>query len=99
MSKKNEEIKTWIIGIGGSEMDDVITYTVKGTEHQVKKHLASLVREDAKESDWFEGGDTRIKDISYRNSCSPDDGFYAVCMFGDHHNDYTAIPLKEPMIL
>ena len=94
-----KQVKTWIIGIGGSEMDDVETYRVTGTVRDVKKHLAGLVR-SAKDGDpdGFEYGDTsmsKVKTPFYGDQ----DRLYASAVFSCHHIDYTATPEKEPIVL
>lgn len=92
------EKKTWIIGKSGSEYDDVETFLVTGTEYQVKRLLASFVKEDALEDD-FDYGDIKIADVQHRNQKDSNDGFYAGSVFYDRHNDYTAIPVAEPLEL
>jgi hypothetical protein len=84
--------KLWIIGKSGSEWDDVITYIVEGTDYQVKSLLASFCKDDSTEDD-FDYGDTKISDVRMKG----DHGYYAGSTFYDHHNDYTATPLMEPI--
>ena len=84
--------QNWIIGMSGSEWDDVVTERVYGNKHQVKKYLASLVREGKEANiDCFEYGDTTIKDIKERI----DGVLYAGSTFSYYHNDYTATPEME----
>lgn len=88
--------QNWIIGMSGSEWDDVVTYRVFGSKNDVKKHLAALVRESKNENpDCFEYGDTSIKSITERN----DGSLYAGATFSSYHNDYTATPEMEVKIL
>ncbi len=84
--------KLWIIGKSGSEWDDVVTYIVEGTDYQVRSLLASFCKDDSTEDD-FDYGDTKISDVHLKD----DHGYYAGSTFYDHHNDYTATPLMEPI--
>ena len=78
----------WIIGIGGTEIDDVETYIVHGTQHAVKKHLLNLVR-DARNEDpnrWDYG----ITNINGIDVSSFGDHLYAYAVFSNYHIDYSA---------
>ena len=89
MAKSNK--KRWIVGISGSEMDDVVTHLVEATDYQIRSLLAKFCKEDAKNDD-FEYGDTRIDEVKKRDF---GEGYYAGSTFSDHHNDYTAIPVTK----
>ena len=87
--KKEEKPSTWIIGMSGSDADDVITYRVVGTKKQVKKHLINCIKDDRDEDrDNFEYGTTAMKDLETRY----DGSIYGYTCFSDHHNDFTATP-------
>lgn len=87
--------KTWIIGISGSEMDDVVTYRVTGTEAAVKEHLAGLVKYDETENpEHFDYGDTKVSDVKELQKGKK---FYAGATFSSYHNDYTATLEMDPL--
>ncbi len=81
--------QNWIIGIGGSNADDVIVYRVFGSKNEVKKHLLSLVKEDKKnDKEIWDFGTSSLKEIDERT----DGSFYAFGCYSDYHIDYTASP-------
>lgn len=86
--------QNWIIGIGGSDIDDVVTYRVFGTKTQVKKELVRLVKEEKRnnDADDWEHGTTKIADIE---EVSPDH-LYTYACFRDFHVDFSAEAEKEP---
>ena len=92
---KKAQKKLWIIGKSGSEWDDVVTYIVEGTDYQVRSLLASFCKDDSTEDD-FDYGDTKISDVRMKG-VQVGSGYYAGSTFYDHHNDYTATPLMEPI--
>ena len=87
----------WIIGISGSHMDNVFTYRVEGNEEQVRKHLFELVEEDRESETYstWERGTESIDDVVPIG----DNRLYAFGRWDDYHNDYTATPQEEIMIL
>ncbi len=87
--------KIWIIGMSGSEWDDVVTYRVCGTKNEVKKHLAKLVRDAKKENpNSFDYGDTTMKSVQERGN-----KLYAGATYSSFHEDYTATPEEKPVKL
>ena len=83
---------TWIIGIGGSDMDDVKTYLVSGTEEQVKQHLVNLILEDRKtieteSGESFEYGSESIEEI---DTFGGHTHFYGSAVYSESHRDYSA---------
>ncbi len=91
--------QNWIIGISGSDADDVFVYRVFGTKAQVKKCLVNEVKGDKQEceedgyDDW-EHGTTSTGSVEER----PNGTLYAYGCWNNHHNDYTAtpeMPVKE----
>lgn len=93
---EKENSTTWLIGVSGSYMDDVLTERVFGTKEQVKEYLLSHAKKDILEhekeeiSDW-EFGATELSDIEER----PDGTLYIYECWDDRHNDYTATPEME----
>ena len=87
--------QTWIIGLSGSEWDDVVTYRVTGTKAQVKRHLAGIVKQDKKESSTFDYGDDTVKKVREM----ADGRLYAGTTYNQCHADYTATPEMEPVTL
>lgn len=85
----------WLIGIGGSDLDDVITYRVTGDKEQVKRHLRELVKEAVDEDrENLDYADT-LKTIK----ADSNGVFHAGACFSDYHRDYTATPEMEPIVL
>lgn len=92
--------QNWIIGISGSDADDVITYRVYGTKAQVKKCLVDEVKSDKEECeteeyDRWDFGTESSKEVQEL----PSGKLYAFGCWSDHHNDYTATPEMEVKIL
>ncbi|MBQ6416372.1 MAG: hypothetical protein IJJ65_09005, partial [Butyrivibrio sp.] len=83
----------WIVGISGSDMDDVIVKVITGTTDAVKRHLlmeVQNIRADG-EDDWWDSGTEKVEDIKVR-----DDGkLYACACFSDCHFDLTATPMSN----
>ncbi len=99
IEKSESDVKTWIIGIGGSDEDSVVTYRVIATKEKVKEHLLSLVEKDMDaDSDSFEHGTKSTSEIVWQNNgvakC-----LYAYSCFDSYHKDYTATPEEEPEVL
>jgi hypothetical protein len=92
-------MKNWVIGISGSEMDNVFVERVYGTEEQVKKYLLELVKKDRKaDKETWDFGTTSI-DGENGIDKRYDGSFYAYGCYWNHHNDYTATPEMEVKIL
>ena len=82
----------WIIGISGSDMNNVMTQIVTGTTDQVRRFLLDCVfcDRDGDEDNWDSGCDC-LDDITYN-----DDGtLYAFGVYKDCHMDYTARPVSS----
>lgn len=83
----------WIVGISGSDMDDVIVKVVTGTTDAVKRHLlmeVQNIRADGEYDDWDSGAET-VDDINVH-----DDGkLYTCACFRDCHFDLTATPMSN----
>ena len=92
-------LKDWIIGVSGSDMDDVVVYKFTGTVDDAKNKLVDLVYDERKERqnddfyDWDFGTES-VKDISV----SPRGKLYAFGCYRDYHTDYTATPLDLVMM-
>lgn len=80
----------WIIGISGSELNDVVTEIVHGTTDEVKNYLVTCVQSDRDgDRDEWDSGTEKTSEVSYN-----DDGtLYAFGNYKDYHMDYTARPL------
>lgn len=90
-----EEVKTYIVGIGGSDMDTIDTYRVVGTEEQIRKHLAKVCVEIGSEEN-DAAGTFKPEDIIYNGelySIKIAEGCFAGYVnFNDSHVDITARP-------
>lgn len=92
--------KDWVIGISGTELDSISLFILKNkTAQEVKKYLASLVR-DAKKEDkekygesTFETGTTSAKDIEGTNRLE------AYACFTNYHINWTAQPIDKITII
>ncbi|MBQ7428400.1 hypothetical protein [Butyrivibrio sp.] len=83
----------WIVGISGSDMDDVIVKVITGTTNTVKRHLlteAQNIRADRKNDHWGSGAET-VDDINVHG----DGKLYACACFRDCHFDLTATPMSN----
>ena len=89
MAKIKQESKKWIIGLSGSEWDDVVVYSFEGTKSQAKRVLTNLVKNDKKECSNYDYGTEKISEIEEDNSGI----LRAGSTFSDCHNDYTATPM------
>lgn len=82
----------WIVGISGSDMDDVELKVVHGTTYQLKKQLISEIQNiiaDSDPDDWDSGTEEADEIVVH------DDGkLYAYICFKDCHFDLTAIPIS-----
>lgn len=94
----DSQAPVWIIGIGGSDNDDVKTYLVSGTVEQIKSHLIDVIlsdRSDA-ESDSYEYGTENVKELASFNN---DKKFYGYAVYSNSHVDYTATLATQPVNL
>lgn len=77
---------TWILGIGGSEVDDVVTELLRGTLKQALKYMLKAVKNDrGNDPDKWENGAETLDDIHETRK-----GHY--CASGnyyDYHIDYS----------
>jgi hypothetical protein len=89
----------WIIGIGGSDCDDVITERVSGTKRQVKKYLKDLVASDRdNDSEGWDYGTTAIDGESGVEERT-NGILYAFGEYDNYHIDYTATPEMDVKVL
>jgi hypothetical protein len=85
----------YIIGISGSEMNNVRTYRISGTEDAVKHHIMNEVNNLRYEDEGcYDYGTESIDEIETRGNV-----LYAYIVFSDAHYDITATPDSEPLIL
>lgn len=86
----------WIFGIGGSEVDDVVTRLIKGTKKQAFRYMMSRVKDDKEnEKESWDSGTTSVKSIETVRS----DHYYAYNTFFDHHIDYSLQRVDGPLDL
>ena len=80
--------RTYILGIANTDSNGVHMEKFIGTEQEVKKHLASIIREDknADKSSWDMG--SKLKDLTV----DPNGAIQGYNIYHDYHIDYTAIP-------
>lgn len=83
--------RTWIIGIGGSDVDGVVFGQFFGTEAQVKKKLVELIRADKKE----DKGSWDFGTESQKELQTDERGIYGYNCFSNYHIDYQAKPLGD----
>lgn len=83
--KKDEKIN-WIFGLSGSEWDDVVVCSFKGTKQEAKKMLEKLIKDDKKEDSF---------DYAYDIKELPDGRLYTGSTFRSCHTDYTATPVSS----
>ena len=89
---ENTEKQIWIIGIGGSNADDVEVQRVYGTKEQIKQHLLALVQNEKDSwSETWEYGTETIDGIEERTP----EHLYAYACFSDFHTDFSA-SLEQP---
>lgn len=82
------EKKIWLVGIGGSNADDVNIMRVSATEQEVKNLLIDLIYEDRFCSpDKWDYGTENVEGL-----CFKDGKFYGFGCYQDFHIDYVAIP-------
>jgi len=81
----------WIIGIGGTEEDDVSMYKLTGTRYQAKREIMRIIRRDREnDKESYNYGTENIKEIEERG----DGSLYGYNCFSDYHIDYAARPLN-----
>jgi hypothetical protein len=91
--KLNGDDKIWLIGISGTDMDDVMIHKFRGTLEEVKQHLVSLVRRDRfRHNDIWEHGTLITEDIRVIENTNR---LYAYGSYSSFHNDYTAMLEEE----
>ena len=85
------EKKTWIIGIGGTEIDGVILKKFVGTEAGVKTKLMKLIREDRNaDREIWDYGTERKSELTM----CPDGSIGGYNCFASYHIDYSAKPIE-----
>ncbi len=84
----------WLVGISGSELNDVICSIVTGTTEQVKRYLVNCVQSDrydnGVDSDTYKSGTENTSEVEVRN----DGSLHANAMYRNYHMDYTAKPMS-----
>ena len=89
------EIKEWMLGIGGSEVNNVVMYRFSGTTEQAKKLLFEIIQEDVEndKENYIEGtesideiGEDKDGALSGYNSFESCDSEY--------HIDYRMVPIN-----
>lgn len=88
---------TWIVAIGNSEVDNVITEIIKGNKSQAKTYLADLAKEDrdmGDEAQW-DAGTENPSEVEERE----DGSLYANGMYRNYHIDYIARPMDTLKIV
>lgn len=87
-----EEDTEWLIGISGTEADNVLIYRAKATEDAIKKLLYVEVAKDRdKDPECWDHGTEAADEV-----CRQEDGsFYAYGCFDNYHIDYVARKMKE----
>lgn len=82
------ESKDWILTVANSSAEEPVLYRFHGTEKQVRKKLASFVREDKKnDREEFDYGCTKPEEFESENNGMR---LYGYATYGDYHIDYTA---------
>ena len=88
--------RKWIIGVGGSLMDDVRVFTFTGTKKQAKQKLLDMVNEDRREEEacngeeWWSGTES-VDEVDEQ----ADDHLYAYACWDNYHIDYSATPVNK----
>lgn len=84
----------WIIGISGSDMDNVYTYRVNATKEEAEKLLKAHMEKDKQEHI-----DIYNDEVFYEKENDGQKVMYGCTCFVDHHNDYTATPDSSPITI
>ena len=83
------KIEEWLLGIGGSDIDDVLIVRFKATEKSAIKKLMKKIRNDQK-CDTFDTGTTSAKNLKHDER-----GYYGYNSFCDYHVDYRLTKLNN----
>lgn len=86
--------QNWIIGMSGTEWDTVETYRVCGTKDEVKEHLVKLTQKHTSSED-YEYGTEAVDEVQEESNGV----LYAYVCFTNSHNDYTATPEMDVIVL
>lgn len=80
------EKKSWLIGMGGSDADNVFISRFFGTQNEVKQYLVKKIKEYREDTDdiWDHGTECATE-VTPKGSA-----LYAYGCFNDHHIDYVA---------
>jgi len=83
-------VKDWIIGVGGSELDNVIVYKFTGTTDDAKQKLIDMVNSDREHDldDWDFGNESVADVATFAGG-----KLYAYGCWRSYHIDYTATPI------
>lgn len=93
MATKDSKVRTWIFGIGGSEVDDVITELIRGTKRQALKYMLKQVKNDkGNDPESWENGSETLSDIWENGK----DHYCASGNYCDYHIDYSITLADEP---
>lgn len=85
-------LKDWIIGVSGSDMDDVVVYKFTGTDDDAGRKLLEMVNHDRGcDPDNWDFGTENAKDVSVY----PNGKLYAYGCYSNCHIDYTATPIEN----
>ncbi len=82
--------RDWIIGVGGSELDDVLVFKFTGTVRQAKLKLLDMIKEDRageEFQDWWSGTENIEEIQEFANG-----RLYAYGCWDNYHIDYSATP-------
>ncbi len=82
----HSEKKSWLIGMGGSDADNVFISRFFGTKNEVKQYLVKKIKEYREDTDdiWDHGTECATE-VTPKGSA-----LYAYGCFNDHHIDYVA---------
>ena len=81
----------YVLGIGGSDCDDVKVSFIEGSKSQIKNYIISLIQKMKKENESYEYGSEDIDEISEIISGK----LYGYACFAGYHIDITATPVEK----
>ena len=94
---RKSKYQAWIVGIYGTELNDIKFYRVKGNEKQVKNYLVIAVQTDrnsAEPDDWISGTEV-AEDVTV----NPDGSLTAYGQYQSYNMIYTAVPMEKAQVL
>lgn len=82
----------WLVGIGGSNLDEVMMHLYAGTKFEVKQYLAKLIKENAKiaEFDYVVDSYSTMETIEERTN----NHIYGYLATNQFHLDFSAHPIN-----